>query len=116
MNTEALEKIIKEYESMLAHCERELACATSDKMESFYEGKIITYEVVLRDLKACVGKSDVDTGIGLHLADVNGSISAKAEMINALTNAMKTNREVFGGYHNLQDTAFMKLMKIIESV
>lgn len=52
----------------------------------------------------------------LTLHSANGSIFAKAEMINALTNAMKTNREVLGGYHNLQDTAFMKLMKIIESV
>lgn len=57
MNTEAVEKLIKEYKSMLAHCERELACATSEKMESYYEGKIITYEVVLRDLKKCVGNN-----------------------------------------------------------
>ena len=48
--------------------------------------------------------------------DITNSISAKAEMINALTNTMKVNKEVLGQYHELRDDSLRKLKKLINSI
>jgi len=52
----------------------------------------------------------------LDLFSVNGSILAKAEMINALTNTMKINKEHLGGYYSLREKSLDKLMAVIESI
>ncbi|MDP3452057.1 MAG: hypothetical protein Q8R90_03790, partial [Bacteroidales bacterium] len=52
----------------------------------------------------------------LGLFSINGSILAKAEMINALTNTMKVNKENLGTYHNLRDKSYEKLMAVISSI
>lgn len=50
----------------------------------------------------------------LHV--VNGSILAKAEMINALTNTMKVNKEVLGEYYTIRDKSLAKLKALLDSV
>ena len=43
----------------------------------------------------------------LGLFGVNGSILAKAEMINALTNTMKVNKKELGEYYAVRDVALV---------
>ena len=52
----------------------------------------------------------------LGLFSVNGSILAKAEMINALTNTMKVNRKELGEYYTVRDVALEKLLSILRDV
>lgn len=52
----------------------------------------------------------------LNIACVNGSISAKAEMINALTNTMKVNKETLGEYYSIRDNTLKKLLAAIDNV
>ena len=52
----------------------------------------------------------------IELLSINGSILAKAEMINALTNTMKVNKENLGTYHDLRDKSYEKLMAVISSI
>lgn len=47
---------------------------------------------------------------------VNSSVLDKAEMINALTNTLKVNKESLGNYYELRDDALLKLMIIIKSI
>jgi len=52
----------------------------------------------------------------LNILAINGSILAKAEMINALTNTMKVNKETLGEYHTLRDKTLIKLLNAIDDV
>lgn len=47
---------------------------------------------------------------------VSGSILAKAEMINALTNTMKVNKETLGEYYVIRDKALEKLKAALDDV
>lgn len=50
------------------------------------------------------------------LFSVNGSILAKAEMINALTNTMRVNKNELGGYNSVRDVALGKLLATLRDV
>ena len=52
----------------------------------------------------------------LGLFSVNGSILAKAEMINALTNTMKVNKKELGEYYSIRDVALEKLLVTLRDV
>ena len=45
-----------------------------------------------------------------NLQNVNGSILAKVEIINALTNTMKVNKQELGEYYAVRDVALEKLL------
>ena len=52
----------------------------------------------------------------LGLFSVNSSIFAKAEMINALTNTMKVNRQELGENYAVRDIALEKLLATLRDV
>lgn len=52
----------------------------------------------------------------LPLQNVSGSILAKAEMINALTNTLKVNEETLGGYYTVRDKALEKLKAALDDI
>ena len=52
----------------------------------------------------------------LNIACINGSISDKAEMINALTNTLQVNKKVLGEYYSIRDKSIKKLEALLDSV
>ena len=61
----------------------------------------------------CIGETANEL---LNLFSVSGSMLAKAELINALTNTMDVNKNKLGGYHSLRDSSLEKLDGIIKSI
>ena len=52
----------------------------------------------------------------LNITCINDNISAKAEMINALTNTLKVNKKDLGEYYEIRDKSIEKLKVILDSV